>query len=931
MHLSIGLFSGSCSSLGGTGVPSITTNTGLTIEQGEAPTTITTAMLETTDANTAAGSLTYTLTTAPSYGTLLLDGVALEATDTFTQQDIDDNLLSYEHDDEFNTATSDSFDVSVSDGADTDTATFTITIDARPLPWLPLLSADLTYDTDWNRAADIDVDADHSGDLQAAIEAAVALATSSGNDVIVELTSGSSYSRSTSDFKTYRLPTRPSGETNWIVLRSSNFGATPAVATTARVIPSDATDMAKLPMSTADGLPTIATDGPAHHYWLIGLDLEVGSYSQAYSPIRLGSAYPTSHVTDEDYTLSVSHVADIEDLPSYICVDRCYIHSTDDTLSTGKLRQGIRAEGRYVCIRNCDISNVKDTQDAQAIWACYGTGPYHIENNFLEATGENIMFGGDTTPWEGTRPSDITVVGNHLQKNIDWKTPNLWGVKNIFELKNAKRVLFEGNILDTCWADGQNGDAFVLTVRNQTYERSAATTGENPWAEVSDLTIRKNLIHDVGLGVNSHVGDNLGAGNGSRTSKRWNIYDNVFYNVRSDYYSAARLFRFTTYSVANARTGDYIRVEHNTALFKDDLECNSAVNRENDGGPDVADNVVIKNNILGAGQYWLSGPGVLNGVGADPPLYSNVRMVRPEETNYATRVAAGDQATFYNADDAAGVDFEDYAGGDFLAGDWTLAATSRFKAGGSADADDGEDMGADIAALNTAISGVLVSRTGVTVPTPIAHWTLDDNAANTTVTDAESLQNLTLAGGDTTADKQTTGKLNGAFSFNGTDDYCYANAAVGYSSGAFSVSLWVNGASGQSGKGLFTNGASVATNNEFEISTGSSNTAKILVRVRNNGGTWALAAESATTALDSTWHHVIFVNDGDGNARLYIDGVEDATSFNFTHVDTAVNRTAIGARYRATPLNFFAGTIDDVKVWDVALSEAEAQALYASY
>ena len=102
-------------------------NTGTTVTEGGTGNVITAAMLETTDVDNAADQLIYTVTTAPANGTLYLSGVALAASHTFTQDDIDNGRITYEHDDSENLT--DSFAFSVDDGAGTaSTGTFSITI-----------------------------------------------------------------------------------------------------------------------------------------------------------------------------------------------------------------------------------------------------------------------------------------------------------------------------------------------------------------------------------------------------------------------------------------------------------------------------------------------------------------------------------------------------------------------------------------------------------------------------------------------------------------------------------------------------------------------------------------------------------------------------------------------------------------------------------
>ena len=57
-------------------------------------------------------------------------------------------------------------------------------------------------------------------------------------------------------------------------------------------------------------------------------------------------------------------------------------------------------------------------------------------------------------------------------------------MKNLFELKNARRVLVEGNLMEYVWQEAQIGYAILLTPRNQ--------DGKAPWVTIEDVTIRRN-------------------------------------------------------------------------------------------------------------------------------------------------------------------------------------------------------------------------------------------------------------------------------------------------------------------------------------------------------------------------------------------------------------------------------------------------------
>src|SRR5204863_5645153 len=82
---------------------------------------------------------------------------------------------------------------------------------------------------------------------------------------------------------------------------------------------------------------------------------------------------------------------------------------------------------------------------------------------------------------------------------------------------------------------------------------------------------------------------------------------------------------------------------------------------------------------------------------------------------------------------------------------------------------------------------------------------------------------------------------------------------------------------------------------------------------------------STTVVFDNNWHHIAWV-DNLGSVKLYVDGNLDAANFNYTPSGTmTVNTAAIGTLVRTTVStgNIFNGLIDDVSVWERALSQAE--------
>src|SRR5262249_39206743 len=143
--------------------------------------------------------------------------------------------------------------------------------------------------------------------------------------------------------------------------------------------------------------------------------------------------------------------------------------------------------------------------DAQAIAGWNGDGPFLIVNNHIEGSGENLLFGGADPSIPMLVPADIEIRRNHIVKPLRWKqgepgfqgTP--WSVKNLLELKNARRVLIEGNLLENNWQESQNGFAILFTVRNQ--------DGRATWSVVEDVTFAGNVVRHAANGINMHGRD----------------------------------------------------------------------------------------------------------------------------------------------------------------------------------------------------------------------------------------------------------------------------------------------------------------------------------------------------------------------------------------------------------------------------------------
>jgi hypothetical protein len=306
-----------------------------------------------------------------------------------------------------------------------------------------------------------------------------ALDRAAGGDTIV-LTVGATFRPSATD-GSFVLRNRTVGAGQWITIRSASgaFDGGGALRAGQRVSASDAAQMPAIRAISA-AKPAIRADAGAHGYHLIGLDVGPDtSLRNAVTLLEFGTASETT----------------VDAEPADIIVDRSYIHGVDGVAT----RRGVALNGRRMAVIDSYFENFRDPDnDTQAVAGWNGPGPFKIVNNFLEATGENVMFGGGDPAVPDLVPSDIEIRRNLMTKRLDWRASRV-AVKNALELKNARRVLIEGNTFENVWTSGQDGTAIVFKSANQ--------AGRCTWCVTEYVTFRHNVVRNAGNGFVINAAD----------------------------------------------------------------------------------------------------------------------------------------------------------------------------------------------------------------------------------------------------------------------------------------------------------------------------------------------------------------------------------------------------------------------------------------
>jgi len=501
----------------------------------------------------------------------------------------------------------------------------------------------------------------------------------------------------------FKFPQKSCDDSHWIIIRSSAPDD---------VLPTEGTRLTPcyggvdaLPgrpdlkcKSTKAVLPKIVFDAPggsgpilfadgANHYRFIGLEI-----TRAKAQVNMRDL-----VASDDPNHGANH----------LIFDRIWLHGT----ATDETKAGVHLNGvTYAAVVDSylnDLHCVAACTDAQAINGGGGTlpgGPYKIENNFIEASGENIMFGGGPG---NTTPTDIEIRHNHFFKPMIWLmgqpgyVPGYTGrpfiVKNLFELKNAQRVLFEGNLLENSWGGfTQTGFGIVLTPANQ--------GGKCPDCRVTDVTLRYNRIRHVGSAL---MIANVSVRNDPTlvpfAGGHYSVHDLLFEDIGSP--ELKGFGAFLMFVSAKPPVSD-VKIDHVTAFPPGTVM--SILNRF-----DKVKNIAITNNVLTAGKRQIVG------AGGGPE-----NCVKGRDDNASALANCFDNIDFSHnliiggtkgwppgniivtdAADAKFLRFADGKGGDYrlckAKGEGCPQTSRGIKAGS-----DGRDLGADLDALEKAIAGV---------------------------------------------------------------------------------------------------------------------------------------------------------------------------------------------------------------------------------
>jgi hypothetical protein len=206
-----------------------------------------------------------------------------------------------------------------------------------------------------------------------------------------------------------------------------------------------------------------------------------------------------------------------------------------------------------------------------------------------------------------------------------------------------------------------------------------------------------------------------------------------------------------------------------------------------------------------------------------------------------------------------------------------------------------------------------ISTTGADTTTAFGNlmmWYKFDDLTGTTATDSSEYGNHGTLNNISFSGNSVSGQIGNALSFDGNNDYIVASSNITYYGNSFTITAWFKTTSTGDGKIISTKNDA----HPLQIHNGN-------LRICVGGCT-----AGATSIDDNQWHFAAVVGDGN-DVRAFLDGNSSPEITRGAISNDLSGIPRIGVTAYST-LHDFSGEIDDVRVYNKALSLSEINAIF---
>ncbi|GEM_PF-1255438 len=172
----------------------------------------------------------------------------------------------------------------------------------------------------------------------------------------------------------------------------------------------------------------------------------------------------------------------------------------------------------------------------------------------------------------------------------------------------------------------------------------------------------------------------------------------------------------------------------------------------------------------------------------------------------------------------------------------------------------------------------------------------------------------------------TNGKISKAYNFDGSNDQYTDYSTSNLDINQYSASAWIKSSMKQGRMSVieFTRGSANGNNRRGIAVSGNDNFGKPIIYYGND----KMRTGNTGDLRDGVWHHILVLYNGT-SPIIYVDGnVASLSAEDTTNVGNASSYLRVGNSITSDSKNYFSGIIDDVRIYNKALSYSEVQEIY---